>query len=184
LSTSPEYVQDSPLLQDAYELASEEHREARRRRNADMRHPVAVGTLLYENEYDDGVVAAGLMHELLEDTDLEAGEITARFGADVGDLVEAMTEDPSIEPYEDRKTEHRARVAAHSSDAAAIYAADKLAKVRQHDREGGPLAERQLEHYRRTLNELSESHPELPFLAELDARLRTLDAEREGAARR
>ena len=184
MSTSPEYIQDSPLLQEAYELAAAAHREARRRRNADMRHPVAVGRLLYENEYDDEVVAAGLMHELLEDTDMEAGEITARFGADVGGLVEAMTEDPSIEPYEDRKAEHRARVAAHSSDAAAIYAADKLAKVRQHDREGGPLGERRLEHYRRTLNELSESNPELPFLAELDARLRAVDAERESAARR
>jgi (p)ppGpp synthase/HD superfamily hydrolase len=184
LSTSPEYVQDSPLLQEAYELAAGAHREARRRRNADMRHPVAVGGLLYENGYDDEVVAAGLMHELLEDTDVEAGEIAAHFGADVGGLVEAMTEDPSIERYEDRKAEHRARVAAHSSQAAAIYAADKLAKVRQLDRDTGPLAARQLHHYWSTLSELSAAHPELPFLSELDDRLRALNADREGLAHR
>jgi (p)ppGpp synthase/HD superfamily hydrolase len=180
----PDYIEDSPLLQEAYELAAGAHREARRRRNADMRHPVAVGRLLSEGEYDDEIVAAGLMHELLEDTDVEAGEIAARFGSDVGGLVEAMTEDASIERYEDRKAEHRARVAAHSSQAAAIYGADKLAKVRELDGGGEPLSDRQLEHYSRTLDELSESHPELPFLDELDARLRRLDAEREGAARR
>jgi (p)ppGpp synthase/HD superfamily hydrolase len=184
LSTSPEYVHDSPLLQEAYELAADAHREARRRRNADMRHPVAVAGLLHEHGYDDDVVAAGLMHELLEDTELEAGEITARFGTDVGDLVEVMTEDPSIEPYPDRKAEHRARVSAHSSRAAAIYAADKLAKVQALERDGGPIAEQQLEHYWRTQTELADAHPELPFLDELDAGLRALDAEREGAARR
>jgi (p)ppGpp synthase/HD superfamily hydrolase len=184
LIVAPEYIEDSPLLQEAYELASEEHREAPRRRNADMRHPVAVAGLLHEHRYDDSVVAAGLMHELLEDTDVEAGEITARFGADVGGLVEAMTEDPSIERYEDRKAEHRARVAAHSSQAAAIYAADKLAKVQALERDGGPLAGRQLEHYWRTQTELADAHPELPFLGELDAGLRAVDAEREGAARR
>jgi (p)ppGpp synthase/HD superfamily hydrolase len=180
----PGYIEDSPLLREAYELASEEHREARRRRNADMRHPVAVAGLLHEHGYDDEVVAAGLMHELLEDTDLEAGEITARFGSDVGGLVEAMTEDASIDPYEDRKAEHRARVSAHSSRSAAIYAADKLDKVRQLEPDGGPLAEHQLEHYWRTQTELADAHPELPFLDELDAGLRALDAEREGAARR
>jgi len=184
LSTSSEYVQDSPLLREAYELAAGAHRQARRRRNADMRHPVAVGGLLHQYGYDDEVVAAGLMHELLEDTDVEAGEITARFGPEVGAWVEAMTEDPSIEAYEERKAEHRARVAAHSPEAAAIYGADKVAKLRQLDRGAGPLAARQLDHYWSTLNELSASHPDLPFLAELDARLRTVDAERESAARR
>ena len=180
----PDYIEDSPVLQEAYELAADAHRNAPRQRNADMRHPVAVGRLLYEGEYDDEVVAAGLMHELLEDTDVEAGEITARFGADVGGLVEAMTEDPSIERYENRKAEHRARVAAHSSQAAAIYAADKLAKVRELDGGGEPLSDPQLEHYSQTLDELSDSHPDLPFLGELDAGLRAVDAEREGAARR
>jgi len=180
----PGYIEDSPMLQEAYELAADSHREARRRRNADMRHPVAVGGLLHEHDYDHEVVAAGLMHELLEDTDTDLEEITARFAPDVGELVAAMTEDASIEPYEERKAEHRARVAAHSSSAAAIYAADKLAKVRQLDRDGGPIREPQLEHYRLTLDELRESHPELPFLGELEAALRALDAEREGAARR
>jgi hypothetical protein len=95
-----------------------------------------------------------------------------------------MTEDDSIEPYEVRKAEHRARVSEHSTRAAAIYAADKLAKTRAlHHDEGGNLSEAKLDHYRRTLIELREAHPELPFLDELEGALRALDADREHAAR-
>jgi hypothetical protein len=91
-----------------------------------------------------------------------------------------MTEDPGIEPYPERKAEHRARVN-RDPRAAAIYAADKLASARARSGHAGEMPGQQLEHYEETLRMLRETHPELPFLGELSDRLAALRAERERA---
>jgi hypothetical protein len=157
---------------------------ARRRSSTNIDHPAEVGRLLHDAGYDDEVVAAGLLHDVIEDTETGLAEVGDRFGPRVAELVCVMTEDASIADYEDRKAEHRARVAANGSPAAAIYAADKLAKTRAlHHDGGGNLSEAKLDHYRRTLIELREAHPELPFLEELEEALQDLDADRQHAAR-
>ena len=184
LNADPEFVRGSPLLEEAYELAVDAHHGARRRNDTDVDHPVAVAMLLEGRGFDEEVVAAALLHEVLEDTATERSEITERFGPGVADLVRVMTEDASIEPYEERKAEHRARVARHSSRAAAIYAADKLAKTSAIRHHGGPISDHKLHHYRQTLVELRRAYPELPFLNELDEGLRKLDAERDQLSRR
>ena len=53
-----------------------------------------------------------------------------RFGEPVAALVDALTDEEAIEPYERRKDEHRRQVEAAGADALAIYAADKLANIR------------------------------------------------------
>lgn len=95
-----------------------------------IHHPVAVAELLAEHGYAAETVAAALLHDVVEDSEISAEELEARFGPPVADLVEALTDDESIEPYERRKEEHRRRVAAVGGDALAIYAADKLSNVR------------------------------------------------------
>lgn len=177
----PEFARGSSLLEEAYELAEDAH--SRRRNDTDIDHPVAVAELLAEHGFDPEVVAAGLLHDVLEDTDTDPDEIVDRFGREVGELVGAMTEDASIEPYADRKAEHRARVVAHPG-AAPIYAADKLAKTRVLMNGGGEVSDAQLDHYRRTLEALRESQPELPFLSELERNLRAIDVDRRHATRR
>jgi len=94
-----------------------------------IEHSVAVAELLIEHNYRDEVVAAGLLHDVAEHTEVEPDSLRGRFGDDIAELVEAMTEDPSIEDYEERKREHRERVAAASEEARAIFAADKAANV-------------------------------------------------------
>lgn len=184
MNADPEFVRGSRLLEEAYELAVDAHHGARRRNDTDVDHPVAVAMLLEERGFDDEVVAAALLHEVLEDTTTERSEITERFAPGVAELVRVMTEDPSIEPYEERKAEHRARVARHSSRAAAIYAADKLAKTSAIRDRGGPVSDHKLHHYRQTLVELRQAYPELPFLDELEEGLPELDAERDQVSRR
>lgn len=184
MSEVPSYAQGSRLLEDAYELAADAHSGPQRRKDTDLAHPIAVADLLHERGFDDDVVAAGLLHDVLEDTGGDVSEIEQRFGPDVGELVSVLTEDASIADYEERKAEHRARVSDHSTRAAAIYAADKLAKTRAlHHDAGGNLSEAKLDHYRRTLIELREAHPELPFLEELEEALQDLDADRQHVAR-
>ena len=93
-------------------------------------------------------------------------------------LVEAMTEDEGIESYEARKAEHRARVTARGPRAAAIYAADKLAKMPHLRADPDSASERQLAHYRQTVETLRAGHPDLPFLGDLEEELTALAVQR------
>lgn len=122
------------LLRDAWELAVEAHADQARASDDSpyVHHPAEVAELLVaEGLGDDELLAAALLHDVVEDSDVAQEEIRARFGEEVARLVEAMTEDEGIEPYEERKLAHRRQVEAAGPRVAAIYAADKLAKLRE-----------------------------------------------------
>ena len=93
-------------------------------------HPIEVAHLLHEEGFDETVVAAGLLHDVVEDTNVTLAEIWARFGPEVAGLVETVTEDKTIRDYSERKDQHRQKVRAVGLPAAAIFAADKLANLR------------------------------------------------------
>ncbi len=171
----PDFVRESELLEGAFRMACLAHHGPGRLGDTDIDHPVAVARLLHEEGEDEVVVAAALLHDTVEDTSLTIDAITEAFGSGIASLVAAVTEDPEIEPYPARKAEARGR-AARDARTAVIYAADKLAKTRQLSAEGESLSEEQREHYERTLRLLSERHPDLPFLTELDTELARLEA--------
>jgi GTP pyrophosphokinase len=168
----PDFIAGSELLRGAFELAREAHHGPAREGDTEIDHPVAVAELLHHAGFDEHVVAAALLHDVVEDTSLDLGAISAPFGADIARLVAEMTEDSGIEPYAERKAEHRARVS-RDRGAAAIYAADKLATTRSLR---GPedIAPEKLEHYLKTLQTMCETHPDLPFLGELRQELSAL----------
>lgn len=148
-----------------------------------MEHPIEVGELLHAQGCPEHVVVAGLLHDVLERSAVEVGEIRRRFGLRVAGLVEAMTEDPGIASYEERKAAHRRQVAAAGREAAMIFVADKLAKARElrraRDEEGempsmSTPVEAKLDHYRRTLEMFERVAPELPLLQPLRAELEAL----------
>lgn len=122
----------SELVKEALETARRAH-AGQLRRGSDGRpyieHPLAVGEILLKHHHGDEVLTAALLHDVIEKSDMEAGEVRERFGDGVADLVEALTEDEAIEDYEERKKEHRRRVAEAGPDAMAIFAADKLTNV-------------------------------------------------------
>jgi (p)ppGpp synthase/HD superfamily hydrolase len=124
-------IERSDLLKDALEMARRAH-AGQLRRGSDGRpfidHPLAVAELLVKHGYGDEVLAAGLLHDVVEKSDIEVADVRRDFGDVVGDLVEAMTEDETIDSYEERKAEHRQRVAADQA-AMAIFAADKRTNV-------------------------------------------------------
>jgi (p)ppGpp synthase/HD superfamily hydrolase len=125
-------VERSDLVRDALQMARQAH-AGQLRRGSDghpyIDHPVAVAEILLKHRYGDEVVAAGLLHDVVEKSDAEIEAVRERFGDVVGDLVEALTEDEMIADYEERKEEHRQRVAAADPAAVAIFAADKLTNV-------------------------------------------------------
>jgi len=94
-----------------------------------IEHPLAVAERVAEDGYSDPVLAAALLHDVVEHAEIEPAELRERFGEETAALVEALTEDATIPAYEERKREHRDRVAAAGPDARAIFAADKTANV-------------------------------------------------------
>ena len=123
----------SALVRGALSVARRAHGGQFRQTGCDeipfIEHSLAVAELLAECVYPDEVLAAALLHDVAEHAEVEPESLRGRFGDEVVMLVEAMTEDASIPDYEERKKEHRERVAAAGSQAQAIFAADKAANV-------------------------------------------------------
>ena len=81
--------------------------------------------------YPDYVVAGAVLHDVLENTDASVEDIEERFGREVAHLVETVSDDPSLTDEDERKDELRERVRRAGGDAAVVYAADKVSKVRE-----------------------------------------------------
>ena len=84
------------FLADAY-------RTRLRRAGKTVEPPIAVGELLTADCQPPTLVVAGLLHDVLEDTDVKPAELQKRFGSDVARLVEALTQDTAIVKYGERK---------------------------------------------------------------------------------
>ncbi|MCU0304644.1 MAG: bifunctional (p)ppGpp synthetase/guanosine-3',5'-bis(diphosphate) 3'-pyrophosphohydrolase [Thermoanaerobaculales bacterium] len=83
---------DEDLLRHAYVFAANRHQgQVRRSGEAYFTHPLTVAWILAEMELDEVAIAAGLLHDLLEDTETTAGELELEFGPDVTRLVAALT---------------------------------------------------------------------------------------------
>jgi (p)ppGpp synthase/HD superfamily hydrolase len=125
-------AESSELVRVALEMARQAH--SGQIRNASggrpyIDHPVAVAERLAELGCDEEVLAAALLHDVVEDSELEVEDVRNRCGDRVAEIVEALTDDASVEPYSRRKSEHRDQVEAAGDDAMTIYAADKLTNV-------------------------------------------------------
>jgi (p)ppGpp synthase/HD superfamily hydrolase len=129
-----DFVERSPLTRTALEFAERQHAAQTREVDGDVplvTHPIEVACLLHEAGYRDEVVAAGVLHDVLEDTDAEAGELQERFGPEVTRLVVEVSDDPSIEDETERRAALRRQVAADDEHVLAVFAADKISKARE-----------------------------------------------------
>jgi (p)ppGpp synthase/HD superfamily hydrolase len=127
------FAHDLPLTQDAIAFARARHRGQRRASDGApfLIHPLEVASLLERSSYPDQVIAAGVLHDVLEDTDAERGQLEERFGSGVAELVALVSDDPEIGDEEARKSDVRERVRRAGGDGLIIYAADKVSKVRE-----------------------------------------------------
>jgi (p)ppGpp synthase/HD superfamily hydrolase len=178
LMARTDFVEGSPLTRDALVFAADRH--AGQIRGSDgapfVAHPVEVACLLHEAGYSDEVVAAGVLHEVLEDTDVEPEELASRFGDRVAGLVAAVSDDPSIEDGVERKAALRRQVASSGTEAGVIFAADKVSKARElrqrmSQGEAGEADRLKLDHYRASLEMLDGLMPGLGLLDRLRAEL-------------
>jgi (p)ppGpp synthase/HD superfamily hydrolase len=180
----PSFVERLPLTRTALEFALRRH--AGQRRDGDQApfvlHPLEVGSLLSLAGYADHVVAAGVLHDVLENTDADEVELDDRFGPRVSALVRAVSDDPSIEDERARKAALRAQVAGGPMEAAAIFAADKVSKARElRIRAGRGRFNRgsdrgRFEHYEASLDMLSGVIPGHPLVDQLRMELEAVRA--------
>jgi (p)ppGpp synthase/HD superfamily hydrolase len=154
-------------------------------------HPLEVASLLREAGAPDHLIAAGVMHDLIEKTGVSASEVRKRFGRRITRLVLAVSDDDKISGYAKRKSALRQQVADAGDEALTLFAADKLSKLRELHREnavdstdGAPpvriraLRARRLKHYRRSLAMLEERIPGSSLVRELHDELVALPRDR------
>ncbi len=170
-----------PIAQAALKFASERH--ANQYRDVDhapfIAHPIEVGWLLHGDGQPDEVIAAGLLHDVLEKTATNNAELQRRFGARIAKLVESVSDDPSIRDYGQRKRQLRDRVEHADTDTVAIFAADKISKVRElallpTSAAAAAGARAKLAHYRASLKMLRRAFDGVALVDLLDHELNRL----------
>jgi len=83
---------DPVLIKKAYGLAEKAHSGQKRLSNDDyIIHPLNVACFLAKLGMDPSTIAAGLLHDVLEDTDVTVESVKKEFGDDVAFLVEGVT---------------------------------------------------------------------------------------------
>lgn len=80
------------IIKDAYELANEKHKgQYRKSGEPYINHPLNVAYLLADLNTGPATIAAGLLHDVVEDTDVTLDEIREQFGDDVAKIVDGVT---------------------------------------------------------------------------------------------
>ena len=83
---------DISLIEKAYQKAAEAHRDQRRKSGEPyIIHPLCVAIILADLELDKETLAAGLLHDVVEDTICTREGIEEEFGEDVALLVDGVT---------------------------------------------------------------------------------------------
>lgn len=189
-STRVEPRTNSDLATAALRFARRVHLGQLRKQTGEqfVAHPIAVADLLRGAGYDEPMIAAAYLHDAVEKTPIGLEEIRERFGPEVATLVDCLTEDPDIDGYAARKRALRDGILRCGGDAMIIYAADRVANMRDwrqvapEDRPAcgerlGTTLEERLQLWREDLEELHRLDPATPFLAEIEEELGALDAE-------
>ena len=80
------------MIEKAYKVAAEAHKDQKRKSGEPyIIHPLCVAIILADLEMDKETIAAGLLHDVVEDTVMTLDELTKEFGPEVAFLVDGVT---------------------------------------------------------------------------------------------
>ena len=86
------------LVERAHAVAERAHTDQTRKTGGPyIQHPLAVAFLLADLGMDPDTIAAGLLHDVVEDTDVDLERLAQEFGPDVASLVDGVTKLEQIE---------------------------------------------------------------------------------------
>ena len=133
---------DKKLIEKAEEFATLAHEGQKRKGGKDVpyiTHPLAVAEILKSINAPSEIVAGGLLHDVVEDTDTTLHEIGEAFGKQVMTIVDYVTEKDTMYPikgiprkrsWKSRKVEYIYRIKDAPYQAVIVAAADKLHNLR------------------------------------------------------
>jgi (p)ppGpp synthase/HD superfamily hydrolase len=123
---------NSGLVDRAIELAAIAHRQ-QVRKGTDIpyiTHPCAVGMMLARAGCSEEVIAAGILHDTVEDTWVTLDYIREQFGERVASIVEGCSEPNKTAPWEERKQHTLQYLSSAPWEVRVVACADKLHNLR------------------------------------------------------
>lgn len=186
---APEWITSSALLSDAFALAAKAHGAERRPSDGRLflEHVTEVAGLLQRLEFDEELVAVGLLHDSVERGTLSESELRSEMGDSIAWLVMTLSEDPAIASFEARKAALRDQVAAAGGRAVTVFAADKLSDIaglrrgietshQAVEMRMGTSAASMARHYRDSVGMIAAVRPGSAFLSALRRELSRLES--------
>lgn len=116
----------------ALEIASVAHQKQYRKQTQTpyIVHPVAVALLLTENQCTQDEIIAGILHDVLEDTELNEHDLQKHFGATVTSIVRECSEPHKECSWEERKQHTIDHILTMSLSAQRVLCTDKYHNLR------------------------------------------------------
>jgi guanosine-3',5'-bis(diphosphate) 3'-pyrophosphohydrolase len=128
---------DRELISRAFAFAARAHEGQQRRSGEEfVLHPWGAAKICAQLRLDDETIAAALLHDVVEDTEVELGDVRAEFGDDVAKLVEGVTKLTRVQFQSREQAEaenYRKLIMAMAEDARVILIklADRLHNLRE-----------------------------------------------------
>ncbi len=117
-------------------------------------HPLEVLTILTAMNATKIQLMAGVLHDVLEDTDTTPAELTERFGAEVTALVDVQSKDKG-DSWKDARIKTMEKIKAAPPAAQMLFLADKVANLRSIARDQRILGERVWERFHAPKDQLA-----------------------------
>ncbi len=123
---------DAPLIFKAIRFAAKAHEGQVRKglRVPYVYHPMDVGRILMDMGCPEELVAAGILHDTVEDTDVTLGILNKEFGANVARIVAETTEPEDLSSWKERKEHTIKNLKTVSKEALHLICADKFDNLR------------------------------------------------------
>ena len=126
-------MDDISLILKAFKFAAHKHQHQRRKNETELpyiNHLIAVSEVLWEigKVHDISTIAAGILHDTIEDTNTSFQELEKTFGEKIRSIVEEVTDDKSL-PKQVRKRLQIEHAGDASLEARQVKLADKICNV-------------------------------------------------------
>ncbi len=83
---------DFSMIEKAYHIADDAHKDQKRKSGEPyIIHPLCVAIILAELEMDKETIVAGLLHDVIEDTELSKEDVAKEFSPEIAELVDGVT---------------------------------------------------------------------------------------------
>lgn len=121
-------IELTPRIEKAIKKASVLHRNQQRKRDGTpyISHLFSVAFILLNYTDDENIIAGGILHDVIEDTECTPEELEIDFGPRIKEIVLGVSEDKAIKDWGERKKYYRAHLENISFESLMVCAADKI----------------------------------------------------------